>query len=376
MRVLMITQHFYPSRGGLERQTLQLAQKLSARGIDVAVVTARLPGLRPSEVVANVQVYRNVGQANDYASLALYLASLFVFLMTRGKTYDLFHIHQALYPAFIGVLAGKILRKRTIVKVTGSGSSGNVATLRSRRLGPFLLPLIRQADVMISLSDETAREISSFGFHGQIAKIPNGVDTEHFRPVSDRAGLRRQLGLPDARIVFHAGRLSPEKGQDLLIRAWLEVSARRTNTLLIVAGDGPDRSALEEIAGQLGIAHRIKMLGEVLDIAPYLAASDVFVLPSRGEGMSNALLEAMATGLPCLASDVGGNREVILSGENGLLFQPEDVAGLANALDLLLSDRDLSARLGAAARQSVEQQVSFDSVADRYVALYTRLLRG
>lgn len=376
MRVLMITQHFYPSRGGLERQTLQLAKRLQGRGVDVAVVTARLPGLKAFEVVEDVPVYRNIGQAKGYASLALYLSSLLVFLLTRGAVYDLFHIQQALYPAFIGVLASKILRKKSIVKVTGSGSSGNAAVLHSRRLGPLLLPMIRQADVMASLSEETTREVSSLGFHGQIAEIPNGVDVDHFRPIANRPDLRRQLGLPEARIVFHAGRLSAEKGQDLLIRAWHRVAMQYADALLLIAGAGPERCALEEMTARLGIADRVRMLGEVADIAPYLAVADVFVLPSRGEGMSNALLEAMATGLPCLASDVGGNRQVIVSGANGMLFPAGDAAALADNLNILLPNAKLAAHLGRRARATVEQQFAFSSVTDRYIALYKNLLEA
>jgi L-malate glycosyltransferase len=376
MRILMITPHFYPSRGGMERQALQLAKELVQRGILVDVVTARHPGQSPFERVQGIPVYRNAGRGEGYLSLALYLSSLFAFLISRGRRYDLFHVHQALYSAFVAVLAGRWLRIQTLVKVTGTGPSGNVAVLRNRRSGRFLTAMVRHADVMISLSDEAAHEIRSIGFTGRLENIPNGVDTDQFRPTCRPEDMRRQLNLPEGQLIFHAGRLSPEKGQDLLVQAMPQVLARCPDAWLAMAGNGPTRRLLEEAVVRLGVASRVRMISEVDDIAPYLAAADVFVLPSRGEGMSNALLEAMATGLPCLASDVGGNREVIRHGENGWLVPSGDTVALAEGLCALLSDKELAARLGKNARATVEREFSFDRVADRYAALYADMLKG
>lgn len=374
MRILMISQRFYPGTGGVQRQALQLAQRLRSQGVEVAVVTAGRPGLTAFERLGTLPVYRTARPREGYVGLAVSMASLFAFLLRRGRWFDLFHIRQALFAAFVGVLAGKLLGRPAVVTVTGSGASGSVATLRSRRSGPALRRVIAHADAVVSLSAESTEELATIGIRRTVVSIPNGVDTAHFRPATDRRALRRRLGLPPGPIVFHAGRLSPEKGQDVLVEAWPQVTGSHGDALLLLAGDGPERAALHAAVRRLGVADRVCFLGDVPDVAPYLAASDVFVLPSRAEGMSNALLEALATGLPCLASAVGGNQAVIAPGENGLLSPPEDARELAAGLRALLSDGALRARLAVAARQTAERRFSLDSVADRHRALYTSLL--
>ena len=131
---------------------------------------------------------------------------------------------------------------------------------------------------------------------------------------------------------------------------------------------------LEKMMERLKLAN-VKMLGEIDDPAPYYAASDFFILPSRSEGMSNALLEAMACGLPCVASNIAGNQELIVSGVNGLLFRTEDADDLAARLREVLSNDDLAMNLGAAARETVTQKYSLDAVTDNYIALYANLLK-
>jgi len=169
-------------------------------------------------------------------------------------------------------------------------------------------------------------------------------------------------------LVFHSGRLAVEKGHEVLLKA-----IRRVDVRLVLAGDGALRGEIGRRAGELGVSERVEFLGEIEDVTPWLARAAVFALPSFGEGMSNALLEAMAAGLPCVVSDVPGNAELVQHDLNGLLFESGDEDALAGALERVISDPTLARRLGTQARRTIEARAAFDRVVDRYVALYARL---
>jgi glycosyltransferase involved in cell wall biosynthesis len=177
---------------------------------------------------------------------------------------------------------------------------------------------------------------------------------------------------PRPRVVF-TGRLHPQKNLDVLIRAWPAV-AGATGATLVLVGQGPERDRLEAEARALGVGDRVRFTGPVDDPADLLRAADVFVLPSVAEGMSNSLLEAMATALPCVASDIGGNHDLLAPEGAGVLVADGSPEGWAEALIGLLNDPARRQRLGAAARRRVDQEYDLGRVVARYVALYRRLL--
>jgi glycosyltransferase involved in cell wall biosynthesis len=199
--------------------------------------------------------------------------------------------------------------------------------------------------------------------------MASGVDAEHFRP--GPCALEGSLP-PRPRVVF-TGRLHPQKNIDLLIEAWPEVT-RATGASLVLVGDGPDRPRLEGRARELGVADRVAFAGHVADAAEYLRGGDAFALPSVAEGMSNSLLEAMATALPCLASDIGGNDDLLAEGPCGVLVPPGDRAAWVDALIRTLSDPDAARARGAAARERVLREFALPVVVDRYLDLYRRML--
>jgi glycosyltransferase involved in cell wall biosynthesis len=143
---------------------------------------------------------------------------------------------------------------------------------------------------------------------------------------------------------------------------------------LVLVGDGEERDRLASKAAELGVADRVHFAGRVADPAEYLRAADAFVLPSVAEGMSNSLLEAMATGLPCLASDIGGNTDLLGQRGAGLLLPGDNTQAWADAILRVVADRDFGLGMGAAARRRVEADFALEVVVDRYQALYRRLL--
>lgn len=213
----------------------------------------------------------------------------------------------------------------------------------------------------------------------RITTICNGVDTERFAPGPAPAS----LGLPsdflgsDVVRIGTVGRLQPVKDQSTLVAAVAELAQRRpdlhSRVRLVLVGDGPLRATLQQQVEQRGIAELTWFAGANGSVAEWLRAVDVFVLPSLNEGISNTLLEAMATGLPSLVTPVGGNVELVFDGQCGRFFDAGDASGLATCLATYLDDPQLRRAHGAAARLRVEGQFSLQAMVDGYRDLYREL---
>jgi glycosyltransferase involved in cell wall biosynthesis len=238
------------------------------------------------------------------------------------------------------------------------------------RGAPLLRRLILRNPRFAAISDDIAQEWLALGVPpDRLTRTASGVDADVFRP--GQSAVEGEL-LPRPRVVF-TGRLHPQKNLPLLLNAWAEV-ARRSPANLILVGPGSDREALMELSRSLGIADRVQFVGAVPSPAEHLRAADLFVLPSVAEGMSNSLLEAMATGLPCVVSGVGGNTDLIAPGTTGLLVPEPTPEAWSAALLSLLNDPDEARRLGRNALARVESDYSLRAVVDRYVALYREMI--
>jgi sugar transferase (PEP-CTERM/EpsH1 system associated) len=212
----------------------------------------------------------------------------------------------------------------------------------------------------------------------RLGVIPNGVETQYFRPDPDlRRRMRQALGVsPETLIVGAVGRLDPVKDHRTLFRAVEQAVSDGVDARVVVVGDGPERKGLEsDVAARTVLGQRVTFVGAVNDVLPWLNSFDIFALPSLSEGMSNTLLEAMAVGIPPLATAVGGNTEVVEHGSCGLLFGPRDAQAMSANLKCLAADPEWRRQLGSNARQRVENCFSLWRMLSAYTQMYSDVLK-
>ncbi|MGD0265461.1 MAG: glycosyltransferase family 4 protein [Candidatus Methylomirabilota bacterium] len=371
--VLMLISHFPPAVGGAERQAHRLAAGLARAGHRVTVLTLARPGAPTREVRDGIAVERTLTSTGRGALFAAtYGASLLRHLRRLHPGHAVLHAHHLYLEAMAAACFSLRAGLPAIAKVACGGPDGDFARLKRTGL-TLSLPLLRRLRRVVAISAETETELLAHNFAAdRIVRIPNGVDQIRFAPAPNPEVASRQMGFGPETVLF-LGRLDAQKGLDVALDAWALVAARRPAARLLLAGDGPARTALEEKARELGLTGRARFLGTRPDPERLLQACQILVLPSRSEGMSNALLEAMATGLACVASRIGGNTDLVEHGVTGLLTPPGDAASLADALCALLEDKVLRGRLGTAARAAAVARYGMDRVVRDYMELYTAL---
>ena len=365
----MVSAGFWPAIGGAERQALELSAALAARGHRVTVLTRRVGALPAREIHRGVHIRRlGVIGVGTLDSLS-FLVGAFAWLLFHWVEWDAVHAHLAGSPALAAAGAGRLLGRPVLVKLGGGRGIGELAassqTFRGR-VKLRILAVLRPK--FLAVVPDLAAEAREFLGEAPVEILPNGVDVERYHPayaVRKRA-LRKQLGWDENAVVFlYAGRFSPEKRLPWFLRCWREAAGARS--LIVLVGDGPERAPISAEASD-----QVRILAPREDVADLYAAADAFILPSISEGLSNALLEAMSSGLAPLASRVGGTAETVEDGRTGLLFERDDEAGLKAAIRRFESEPGLAARLGAAARAEVVERYLLEAVANRCVELYHR----
>ncbi len=246
-------------------------------------------------------------------------------------------------------------------------------------------PLTRRANLatwrlqrrVIAVSAEVAESIRRHaGGRVPVETVRNGIEVDH-PPVApqEAAAVRERLALaPDSPVVGTVAVFRTQKRLDLWLRAASRLAADDPALRFVLVGDGPLRGALESLAGELGLADRVRFPGLQQDVRPFLANFDVYLMSSQFEGLPLALLETMAAAVPLVATAVGGIPEVVADGVEGLLVPPGDVEALAGAVRRLLADRTAAAAMAAAARERVRRDFSAARMAAEVEAVYRRAL--
>lgn len=384
-RPCMLSFYFDPVYSGSAVQAHSLSRYLRRLGIEPIVVSANLTASPSFELLREVPVFRiPILKAKDRQIWSFSL-SLFLFLIKRRKSFDVLHAHGTLQH-IVASAAGRLLRKPTILKIAMADS--DIAFHRQGRLwGRVNRFFVLKFDRFIATSSQVRQELIAKGVTpDRICTISNGVDIQLFRPpasASDKRAVRRELGLPDTQIVCFVGIIDPRKNIDGVLRIWRSVSQRGSRGHLVLVGPIPeDREGrhgayyrgLLDFIQQSGLVDQVTFVGRTADVAKYLRSADVFLFPSKQEGMPNVLLEAMSSGLPCVASAIGGVVDLIRHEETGYLLPLEDEEQFASAVGRLLQQPELAAQVGQSARGFVERNLSLEVIAERYSRLYSELL--
>ncbi len=352
--------------GGAETVVLELAQALAGRGHEPILLHFGSPHLVPRIRALGIAERAVPGHADFKRARRLPRFARRFAALLRGLELDALHSH----------LVGPIVAAAPAARWAGLRHVGTLHDMHTLQERPFNIRLLQLAGALgtrlAAVSGEVAaacRAGGRFGF-SQLETVVNGIAPA---PPVDRARMRAALGVPpDAVVITCVGRMVELKCHRNLIEAFARLGL--PNAWLMLVGDGPLRAELARQAEAAGAARQILFTGERSDVSAVLAASDLFTLASRTEGLSRSILEAMAAGLPAVVTRVGGNPELVADGESGLLVPPNDVAALAQALRTLAEDGGLRSRFGAAARQRVEAEFSLDRMAERYLALYAEEL--
>ena len=363
MRICEVTPYSLAQVAGVSAVVASLSREFSLRGDFTLVVAPAPPAAPPLEGPSCVAV--STGTAMRNLALALRVGKV---VWKRRGSWDLLHVHQA-HPATVAAaLVARILGRPVIATFhlqppQGAGLRGRVQEASTRWA-------MRVATERTFVSEDTRRDLRAAG---QV--IPNGVDLAIVRrSLGDRGRIRVELGLGGCVIVF-AGRIARIKGAFDLFRALRIARDAGADVQLIMTGQIPaeEQRDFGELLEELGIGPFVRSLGDRQDHLRFLSAGDVFALPSYKEGLPMSMLEAMAAGLPILASPVGGIPEVIQEGREGFLVQPGDFTTLADRIVRLAVDPDLRERMG---RQSRERANEFgvDRFVERYLDVFTRAI--
>lgn len=371
LHVLMLLGSFYPppQGGGTQMQVRLLAKALRKRGHRVTVLAPLVhPGERRVDRLDGVPICRLPYPRLRFLGGAWLTARLCLFLLSRRNRYDAWHVHSPRLFGAVAALLGSYCGKPVVVVKVASADEFDTGTLSQRPSlrGRVLYACLKRADAWQAISGRIAGALAARGIpEARIAAIPNAVDVDRFS----------QATRPDRhppRFLF-IGRLVAPKNLFLLLDAFAALLRSHPDAQLRIVGGGPLAAALRQRAHVLGIEHGVEFTGHRGDIDALLVDADFGVLPSSFEGLSNVLLECMASGLPVIASRVSGSEDLVHVGKNGWLFEPDDVGQLTACL---IEATNLSPRqrqeFGAQARTTIERHASLDSVLEQITRVYRR----
>ena len=352
--------------GGTELGVVKLVNSLDGARVTSAICSSKPADALKGRLAPGVTLFEfNRRDGND-PSFVAQLVRLF-----RQERPDVVHTHSwgTLYE---GLVAARLASVPHVIH-------GEHGTLDTRRFNLLAQRWAwRRADCVLSVSSRLAERMASeVGYErDRIHVIRNGIDTARFHP-GRRAAARRALGFGDGdAVIGTVGRLVPVKDQATLLDALGQLRATQRPFKAVIAGDGPLRGPLESRAAALGLSDCLTFLGERADVEDVLAAIDVFTLSSVSEGLSNTILEAMATGLPVVATRVGGADELVEDGRTGVLVAARDPEALAAQLGRLVGDARLRQSMGAAGRVRAEREFSLERMTADYESMYFRIATG
>ncbi|CAD5244895.1 glycosyltransferase family 4 protein [Thermococcus camini] len=379
MRIALVSDWYYPKIGGVASHMHHLALKLRERGHDVAIVTNdRRTGKEEELKAKGIELVKIPGVISPVLEVNLSYS-----LKSTGELneflegFDVIHSHHAFTPlALKAAKAGRELGKATLLTTHSISFSHESRLWQALGLTfPLFSRYLKYPHEIIAVSRAAEAFIRHFT-DAPVRVIPNGVDDDLFSPLSEgeKERLKEELGI-EGDAVLYVSRMSPRKGPHVLLNAFSGID----NATLVMAGSGEMLPFLRAQAKFLGIEDRVRFLGYVDgSLLPRLfGMADVFVLPSTtAEAFGIVILEAMAAGVPVVATDVGGIPEIIRNSESGLLVSPGNELELRNAIQKLLLDEELRRWFGSNGRRAVEERYSWKKVTEGIEKAYENVMQN
>jgi phosphatidylinositol alpha-1,6-mannosyltransferase len=371
-RTLVVTNDFPPRVGGIESFVLAMVRRMPAGS--VVVHTARQPQDAAFDATLPFPVIR------DPSRLLLPTPAITTRSVRIARDMGCESVWFGA-AAPLGLMAPALRRRAGVRRTVATTHGHEVWWARTPGTRRALRRIGECNDVLTYLGDFTRGRISralSDAAAARMVQLTPGVDTEAFRPDVDGTEVRRRYGLDGRPVVVCVSRLVERKGQDTLVRALPLVRERVPGAALLLVGDGPARGSLASLAGRLGVEADVVLAGAHpwTDLPPFFAAGDVFAMPTRTrragwevEGLGIVYLEASASGLPVVGGRSGGAPDAVRDGETGFVVDGRSTQQVAARITQLLLDQDLSARLGAAGREWVEQRWRWELVVSRLTGL-------
>jgi len=355
--------------GGLENGIINLVNNMDDFKFENTICCLTQGGDFEKRLNKNIKVSKMFKKpGNDY--------QLYIKLIKYLKEIKPTIVHTRNWAGMDGIIAAKMARVPIIIHGEHGFEITDLISQNKKRKFIRKLVLSTIVDKIVTVSKNLKnRLINEIKIKPEkIIHIPNGVDTNKFN-IYKKEFTRKKFGFKkEDFIIGIVARLDPIKNHKILISAFKEIVKNYPQTKLIIVGDGPLREELKEKSYQLGINNKVIFMGERNDVPEILKTFDVFVLPSLNEGMSNTILEAMATGIPVIASNVGGNPELVIDGETGFLFPTNDVESLVQKIKTYILYPELKQKHGYNARKRVEEEFSLDQMVRRYEELYLELV--
>lgn len=353
--------------GGAERHLLDLCKGLDRQQFDPEIIYFHrdeeiLPEFRRANIPCTIFPVR----AGELTLSEIWKLSRII----KRLAPDIVHVHL-FHASRFGAMAAYLAGIKRIVRTKHNVSDPGVRPGKKDRIWTVLHRVILTRTVAVSRA--IATEIMT------PYVIYNGIDTDYFDPAlidaTSRLEWTRRFGAQGGPVIGIAARLTRQKGHSFLLMAFSQLLSSWPEAQLMIAGDGEERSSLENLAHQLGISHNVRFLGAIRDVREFLSVLDLFAHPSIFEGLGIAVIEAMSMGAPIVATRVDGLVELINDGMEGLLVEPGNPTALAGAMNRILINADLGKTLGRQARQRAVNQFSLKTMIEEYEELYLDLCR-
>lgn len=366
----------YPTYGGSGIVATELGLELAMRGHEVHFITYANP-IRLDATIPRIH-YHEVEVSNyplfQYPPYCLALASRMADV-AESYDLDLLHVHYAIPHSIAAMLARQMLSKRRLPFITTL--HGTDITLVGMDPSYFAITKfsIEQSDGVTAISQDLRRHTEEvFGVANEIRVIYNFVNCTTYAPDPERRGIER-FAPNGERLLIHLSNFRPVKRALDCVRVLAE-ARKHSNVRLLMVGDGPERGPAEHLAAELGVGRHVEFLGKQNGVERFIRLADAILMPSEMESFGLAALEAMACGVPAVATRVGGVPELVTDGEDGFLDGVGDVAAMSEKAVRLLTDQGLQARVGAAARKTATTRFCTDRIIPQYESYYSHVTQG